>query len=516
LPEVTNRDQIAAHLEQLKGQIIARWREELRLDPLHAGVIEHFENRRLEDHLPALTGEVIECLRGKAPANIEEDGRRHGQQRRRDGFTVVQVMRELNLYRRVLLNTVDELLAQGAAPEDIVHARRLMLELVDRSVNASVEQFTVEAEEERNLAQEETQALHYQRDRFLITLSHELRNQISPILLNVHLLNDLKPADPRIQQAVMRIARQARHQSVLIDDLLDLSRFQHGSLELKMEAIDLREAVQHAFETLEPDFKLKRLKLQSELPQQALLAHADQTRIAQIVINLLSNAVKFTASEGTITVRLARENDGVILSVKDTGIGITTEALPKVFNMFFQGKSLLKQVSSGLGVGLALAKALVELHGGSIEARSEGENLGAEFIVRLPVPENLPQAEPKKTVLLVDDNPDQLAGLAELLKIREYEVVEAADGQEAIRLASEVKPVACVIDIGMPDMDGYEVARRLRAMPETRGARLIALTGYSMPDRQVFESAGFDRYLRKPADVDELDRILSSRLTARE
>jgi signal transduction histidine kinase/ActR/RegA family two-component response regulator len=429
------------------------------------------------------------------------------------------VMRELNLYRRVLLNTVDEMVAQDAPPEDIVSARRLILELVDRSFNASVEQYTVQAEEERNLAQEETQDLHHQRDRFLMTLSHELRNQISPILLNVQLLNDLKPADPRIQQAVARIARQARHQSILIDDLLDLSRFQYGSLELKMEAIDLRAPVQHAFETLEPDFKLKRLKLQSELPQQPMFAHADRTRIAQIVINLLSNAVKFTPSEGTITVRLARENDGVTLSVKDTGIGIAREALPKVFNMFFRGKALLKEVSSGLGVGLALAKALVELHGGSIEARSEGQNLGAEFVVRLSVPENFPQADPllpKKTVLLVDDNPDQLAGLAELLKMREYEVVEAADGSEALRLASEVKPVACVIDIGMPGMDGYEVARRLRALPETRESRLIALTGYSMPESpQTFEGAGFDRYLRKPTDVDELDRILSAQQTAR-
>jgi len=426
----------------------------------------------------------------------------------------VEVMRELNVYRRVLLNAVDELVALGAPAEDIVHARRLMLELVDRSVNASVEQFTVQAEQERNLAQEETQDLHHQRDRFLVTLSHELRNQISPILLNVRLLNDLKPADPRIQQAIGRIARQARHQSILIDDLLDLSRFQFGSLELKMETIDLREPVQHAFETLEPDFKLKRLNLHSELPPQPVYAHADQTRIAQIVINLLSNAVKFTPSEGTITVRLARENNGVILSVKDTGIGITNEALPKVFNMFFQGKPLLKQVSSGLGVGLALAKALVELHGGSIEAQSAGENHGAEFVVRLAAPGNLPQADPqlhKKTVLLVDDNPDQLAGLAELLKMRQYEVVEAADGQEAIRLASQVKPAACVIDIGMPDMDGYEVARRLRALPETREARLIALTGYSIPEeRQAAEGPCFDRYLRKPTDVDELDRILSS------
>ena len=512
---MSHRENIAAHLEQIKGQIIVRWREEARREPMHAKALESLDNRRLEDHLPALTEKVIQRLRGgTAASDVEEEGRLHGQQRRHDGYTVVDVMKELNLYRRVLLGAVDEVTAQDAPPADIVQARRVILEQVDRSVNASVEQYTTHAEQERNQAQEEAQDLHDQRDRFLMTLSHELRNQISPILLNVQLLNDFKPADPRIQQAVARIGRQALHQSILIDDLLALSRFQYGSLHLKPELIDLREPVRHAFETFEPDLKLKRLKLHAELPQRPVMAQVDRTRIAQIVINLLGNAVKFTPSEGTITVRLARENDSAVLSVKDSGIGIAKEALPKVFNMFFQGKALLKQVNSGLGVGLALAKALVELHGGTIEARSEGENVGAEFLIRLPVPKDLPQVDSdlsNKSVLLVDDNPDQLAGLAELLRMRGYKVIEAGDGFEALRLASEFKPASCVIDIGLPGIDGYEVARRLRALPETRASRLVALTGYNIRDeQQPFKDAGFDRYLLKPTEVDELDRILST------
>jgi len=182
--------------------------------------------------------------------------------------------------------------------------------------------------------------------------------------------------------------------------------------------------------------------------------------------------------------------------------------------MFFQGKALFKQVNSGLGVGLALAKALVELHGGTIESRSEGENMGAEFLIRLPVPSGLPQVDSdlsNKSVLLVDDNPDQLAGLAELLRMRGYKVIEAGGGFEALRLASEFKPASCVIDIGLPGIDGYEVARRLRALPETSASRLVALTGYNIRDeQQPFKDAGFDRYLLKPTEVDELDRILSA------
>ena len=506
---------LANHIEDLKEEILARWQEEVRRDPEQAALIHNFDDQQLQGHLPALTEKVIKFLRGEPAENFEEHAAEHGRQRRALGYSVVPLLRELQIFRRVLTDMILEIAGSDISAEEIDRGRNLIIDAVDRSMNVSILQYTLAAEEERDSAQGEARELHAQRDRFLATLSHELRNQISPILLGAQLLRDLKPPDRRMEQAVERIERQARHQAILIDDLLDISRFRYGKLQLTCENLDLRIPVQDAVETFQNDIVAKRLKIEVELPERPLLASADETRIAQVLINLLSNSLKFTPPGGTIGVRLSEKEGAAVLIVRDTGVGIDPELLPQLFTMFFQADEPSKKMKTGLGVGLALAKVLVEMHGGAIEAYSEGVGKGAEFVVRLPLAAHTPEQEPTfqgRRVLVVDDNPDHLEVLADLLKMRGYEVIEARDATEALRVISEHKPHACVIDIGLPDMDGYELARKLRKIPEARDSKLVAVTGYgTKADRKVFEDAGFDYYFPKPPNIEELNRVLSTR-----
>jgi signal transduction histidine kinase/CheY-like chemotaxis protein len=514
-PETDRRKatNIASYIEHLKGEILSRWREEVRHDPEQAALVHGLDDQELQDHLPALMEKVIHFLRGEAVEGLERDAAQHGRQRRADGYSVDALLRELQIFRRVLTGLVHEIVGAEVSAEDIERGRDLVIDIVDRSMNISILQYTLAAEEERNSAQGEARELHEQRDRFLVTLSHELRNQVSPILLGVQLLKDLKPSDQRMQKAVERIERQARHQAILIDDLLDISRFRYGKLHLERAKLDLRIPVQHALETFQSDFRDKQLKLAIELPAEPLFAFADEARIAQILINLLSNAIKFTSSGGNITVGLSEQSGTALLTVQDSGVGIDPEILPQLFAMFFQSSESSQTVNNGLGVGLALARALVEMHGGVIEAYSEGKNKGARFSVRLPLITEAPKWQSEsapRRVLVVDDNPDHLEILADLLKLRGYEVISARDASEALRLIAEYQPSACVIDIGLPDMDGYELARKLREIPETQDAKLIAVTGYgTKADRSSYQEAGFDHYFPKPPDIEELSRILA-------
>jgi signal transduction histidine kinase len=347
--------------------------------PEQAALIHELDDEELQDHLPGLTDKVIRCLHGEQSENLDEDAARHGRQRRALGYSVVPLLRELQIFRRVLTGMVQEIVGAEVSAEEIERGRNLIIDMVDRSMNISILQYTMAAEEERNSAQGEARELHEQRDRFLVTLSHELRNQVSPILLGAQLLRDLKPSDQRMQRAVEGIERQARHQAILIDDLLDISRFRYGKLQLERTRLDLRIPIRHAVETFQSDFPAKQLKLEIELPDGPVFTSADETRIAQVLINLLSNAIKFTPSNGTITVKLAKQTNAAVLSVRDTGVGIDPEILPQLFTMFFQADEPSKTVRNGLGVGLALAKVLVEMHGGVIEAYSEGLGKGARI-----------------------------------------------------------------------------------------------------------------------------------------
>jgi signal transduction histidine kinase len=505
---------IADQIEKLKGQILDRWREEVRKDPVQAASTHNLANGELEDHLPALTEKIIKSFRGEPVTDLEADAASHGLQRRQNGFTVVALLRELQIFRRVLVAMVKEIVGAGGSDEGVDKKRDLLDDIVDRSMNVSVLQYTLAAEEERNSAQGEAKELHRQRDRFLATLSHELRNQVSPILLGAQLLKDLRPSDQQMKTLVERIERQARHQSILIDDLLDISRFRYGKLQLKRDILDLRVPIQRGVETFQSDFSAKNINVEVHLPPQPLNASVDETRITQVLVNLLQNAIKFTPQGGTITVGLTEIADAAIFSVKDTGVGISDELLPHLFTMFFQTEEPSTPVKTGLGVGLALAKLLVDMHDGTIQAHSEGLGKGAEFTVRIPIAKELLNKKSSslaRTVLIVDDNPDHLHFLAELLRMRDYEVVEANNAIQALSLSAEHKPNACVIDIGLPDMNGYDLARKLRESPETCSARLVAVTGYgTKADKQTFKEAGFDHYFPKPLHIDELNAVLSN------
>jgi signal transduction histidine kinase len=367
---VSTANRIADYLESVKAEVLDRWRAEVRKDPEQAAIVKKLDDRELQDHLPLLTDDIIQCLRGQPVRRLEAAAARHGRQRRRDGYQVVPLMRELQIFRQILLSMLDEIKGQFNVDE-INSVRDQITAIVDRSMNVSVLQYTQAAEEERNSAQNEASALHQQRDRFLVTLSHELRNQVSPILLGVHLLKSLKLPDSRMIKAVERIERQARHQAILIDDLLDINRFRYGKLRLKREIVDLREPIQHALETLQGDIAAKQLKFEARLPGRPLIASADRTRVAQILINLLNNAIKFTPPGGAITVELTAEKNFAVLSVTDSGVGFDPRLAPQLFGMFFQAEDA--QAKSGLGIGLALSRILAEMHGGAIEAHSEGE-----------------------------------------------------------------------------------------------------------------------------------------------
>jgi signal transduction histidine kinase/CheY-like chemotaxis protein len=502
---------IADQLEKLKDQIVDHWRREVRTSPEQAALVAHLDDRELQDHLPALTERIIALLRGEPAEGLIEDAIEHGQQRYRDGYSVVQLLRELQIFRRVLANMAYEIVEDESA-ERVQICRNLVVDIIDRSMNASVAEYTRAAEAQRLAAEGEAHELHEQRDRFLVTLSHELRNQVSPILLGLQLLKDLTPADQRVKPVVARVERQARQQAILIDDLLGISRFRYGKLQLNREHLDLRIPLQHAIETFQGDFAAKQLTVEVQQPEHAISAHADEARVAQILINLLSNALKFTPAGGRVDIQLAKEADAAVYTVRDTGKGIDPEILPQLFTMFFQAGEPSSTIKTGLGVGLALAKILVEMHGGTIDGRSEGQGKGAEFSVRLPIAEDTWERDrpSAKSVLIVDDNPDQLELLAELLELHGYKALRAHVAAEALRLATEHQPHACVIDIGLPDMDGYELARRLRAIPQSRVSRLIALTGYgTMADHKAFEEAGFDHYFTKPPDINQLIRVLS-------
>jgi signal transduction histidine kinase len=397
---------IADQLIKIKDQILDHWRREVRNNPEQAALVADLDDEELQDHLPALTERIIALLREEPAEGLIEDAVEHGRQRYEDGYSVVQLLREMQIFRRVLATMAYEIV-EDESSEQVQICRNLVVDIIDRSMNASVAEYTRAAEEQRAAAQKEALELHEQRDRFLLTLSHELRNQVAPILLGLQLLKDLKSSDQRLEPVVGRIERQARQQAILIDDLLGISRFRYGKLQLNRVNLDLRIPFEHALETFQGDFAAKQLALEVQLPDQQIFAFADEARIAQILINLLSNAVKFTAPGGGIGIGLSRESDLAVFTVRDTGVGITPEILPHLFTMFFQADQPTRTVNTGLGVGLALAKILVVMHGGTIDGQSEGEGRGAVFIVRLPIAENTPQEdEPSgKRVVVGDDKP---------------------------------------------------------------------------------------------------------------
>jgi PAS domain S-box-containing protein len=363
--------------------------------------------------------------------------------------------------------------------------------------------------------------LHRRKDEFLAMLSHELRNPLSPIMNAAHILRLQKDETPLQQQARAVIERQVDQLSRLVNDLLEVSRVITGTIRLRPERLDIRGAVEHALESARPLIDQRRHQLFVSLPAEPVWLDGDAARLEQVVVNLLNNAAKYTNEGGKIWVNMRPEGGEVALRVRDTGVGIAPELLPRVFDLFTQADRTPDRSQGGLGIGLSLTQRLVELHRGTIEAHSAGLGQGSEFIVRLPVlpPSEMgtdttstgtaKQAARGWRVLVVDDNVDAANMIAMMLQLYGHQTETVYSAQRALEMAVEYRPDFVALDIGLPGMDGYEVARRLRQIPELKDTRLIAATGYGQDaDRQRSEEAGFDYHLVKPIDPEKLEEVL--------
>jgi signal transduction histidine kinase len=376
-----NTADVADHLERRKDEILTRWRKAAEEESAESKRLAELDDNELLDHLPAITEALICVLRGEKSSRIEDASRRHGHQRRLDGYSVLYVLWELTILRRVFLAVLREA-SEGVAEAVVVAARTMILDLLDLCARSSIEQHVQETEQERDAAAAKAASLEIQRQRFLGALSHELRNQIQPILFGLHRLKDSSPSAQQLR-ALEMIERQTRHQAFLLEDLLDLNRGRLGKIELKLSSVDLRECVRHGIEANQAEVNLKSLNVKLDLPGEPIYAFVDRERICQVATNLMSNAVKFTPNGGSIVWQVFQEPSWLVMCIRDTGRGIKADDLGNIFDIFFQGQAA-DAGQRGLGIGLTVVKNLVELHRGTIQVHSEGDGKGTEFIVRIP------------------------------------------------------------------------------------------------------------------------------------
>ena len=361
------------------------------------------------------------------------------------------------------------------------------------------------------------------KDEFLAILAHELRNPLAPIRNAVHVLRAKAPAQPEVLWAADVIDRQVHQMSRLVDDLLDVSRIAGGKLQLRTERVELAAVVNSAIEASRPLIDKWQHELTVAMPAEPIYLDADLTRLSQVLLNLLNNAAKYTDRGGHLWLTVAQEGEHALIRVKDTGIGIPAEMLPRIFGMFTQADRSLERAEGGFGGGLTLVQRLVELHGGTVHAHSEGPGKGSEFVVRLPVATGadgktrgpavaaeLLTADSTRRILLGDDNRDAADTLGMLLRNLGNEVHLAHDGIEAVAAAAEFQPDVVLLDIGMPRLNGYDAARRIRAQ-RGKGVILIAVTGWGQDDdRRRSADAGFDHHLTKPVSLEALKKLLAA------
>ena len=363
--------------------------------------------------------------------------------------------------------------------------------------------------------------LHRRKDEFLAMLSHELRNPLAAITNAVELL-DLEKEAAFQQKARTIIRRQVGNLVVLVNDLLEVSRVLSGRIQLHEEELDLRGIAQQAVDTARTLIDQRKHRLNVAFPQAPAWVLGDAIRLEEVIVNLLSNAAKYTPESGDIWLGIEEEGEAVVIRVRDSGVGIAPDLLPQIFDLFTQAQRTLDRSQGGLGIGLTVVRKVIEMHGGTTEAHSSGLGQGSEFIVRLPAlrwparPAKIyapKRAQPVPTwrVLVVDDNADSADSIAAILEISGHEVQVAYSAQKALEIAVEYQPDIMLLDIGLPDMDGYEVAKHLRQTPELKEMRLIAITGYGQQsDRQRSREAGFDEHVVKPVEWQKLEELLAS------
>jgi signal transduction histidine kinase len=463
---------------------------------------------------------VPEILRGKVAVLIELFTKRRelqelnrnlaqANQRLAEANTTLQAekTRELETLNRVLQRANQELEAAN---------RSLQTEVAER---ARIERALKEADRHK--------------DEFLAMLAHELRNPLAPIHNAVQLMHRRSFTDPQLAWSRDVIGRQLGHLTRLVDDLLDVSRITRGKINLNKEVIELETLMTRTVETVQPLIDERGHTLTVDVPKGMLAVLGDPTRLVQAIGNVLSNAAKYTERGGRITLAAAESDSELVIRVRDNGIGIPADLMPMIFNLFTQLDRTSGAAQSGLGIGLALVQRLVEMHGGSVTARSDGLGHGSEFVIRLPlfIRERIESGQPlqqlsaleqsmtnadlttrtQRRILVADDNNDALESLATLLQLSGHEVYTASNGAVALESAEQHRPEVALLDIGMPKLDGYEVARRIRAQPWGQRITLVALTGWGQDsDRKRSQEAGFDSHLVKPLDLDKLTELLAA------
>jgi two-component system CheB/CheR fusion protein len=424
-----------------------------------------------------------------------------------------------------------------ASLEGELASTRAALRATHEELQASKDALRTAEDELRRLegglhaAEEELRLGESRREEFLAMLSHELRNPLTAVLHAAAVLRlesaQGEPAGPHSARARRVVERQGRHLERLLDDLLDVARISSGKLELRERVCDLRDVIRGGVEALAPRLAERSLELRPELPDEPLPMRGDPVRLQQVVVNLLSNAMHHSDPGGRIELAARREGDGVALSLRDHGSGIDPELLPRIFEPFVQSQQGLDRPRGGLGLGLTLVRHIVELHDGSVEAKSAGPGRGSELLVRLPLATEAvaedseateattPQERPAPLahpcrIVLVEDQPDAREMMRLLLTTRGHQVVEAEDGIEGVDAIERVRPDAALVDIGLPTISGYDVARRIRGNRSLDSVTLVAITGYgSHADVEAARNAGFDEHLTKPADTQRLESILA-------
>ena len=430
----------------------------------------------------------------------------------------VAVFAELHRKERALEVANRALLAE-VGERRVAEARLSELnETLDRRVTERTAALQVSEAQLRDAAQ--------RKDEFLATLAHELRNPLAPVRNAVHLLKKKGHATPDVTWASDLIERQVQAMSRLIDDLMDVSRINQGKIELRRERLDLAAVLADAVETTRPLIDEASHTLDLVVPEQPFEVDADRARLAQAFTNLLNNATKYMDPGGRIGMTVRQDGSSLEVAVRDTGIGIAADRLNGVFEMFSQVETALSRSRGGLGVGLSLTRKLIEMHGGTVTARSSGLGQGSEFVVRLPLagalPEHTPAHSPSTAdtaaagggsnlrILVADDNKDAAETLAALLEVFGHTVRQVHDGEAAVAAVQEFDPQLVLLDIGMPKLNGYECCRQIRALPRGDARTLVAITGWGQPDdRRKSTEAGFDQHLVKPVDPEELADLVS-------
>jgi CheY-like chemotaxis protein len=372
---------------------------------------------------------------------------------------------------------------------------------------------------ERKAAELELKTASRRREQFLAMLSHELRNPLAAVLNAIRVMQRGRFDNAVIAKGQQVVERQSRHMARLLDDLLDVSRITRGKFELRKTDVDLRAPIEAAIESTAPRFTERNIALDADLPRDAFPVRGDANRLQQIVVNVLSNAATYSPPGSKVQLRLAQEGDDAVIRVRDDGMGIEPDMIGQIFELFVQADQRLDRATGGLGVGLSLARTIVELHGGSIDVRSEGRDRGSEFTIRVPMLRRplVDQAVPvtggsRCKIVLVEDLEDAREMLRLLLEDNGHTVIDVGDGQAAVDVIERERPEVALIDIGLPGMNGFEVAQEIRSRPHLAKVQLVALTGYGAPqDVSHAREAGFDEHVIKPPDLNKIEEIIARR-----